>query len=173
MFGDQVTTDGHTSYPRARRETMGSDILHRKNTYLNTGLEQDHRGIRTPFLSHVRMQERLKPPHASVVTRDELRNYFRPRRTMGEPASLSEQRQAFRQRLDLCKHSYKQPHRETGGEVNTRDLLRKLHAFDQGMCGSGDDVAFTFLAVFHRQDVAARDIIDMRPRKGCFRGQNG
>jgi hypothetical protein len=34
---------------------------------------------------------------------DELRNYFRSRRTMGEPISLSEQRRAFFQRLASLK----------------------------------------------------------------------
>jgi transposase-like protein len=43
---DQVTTDGHTSYPRAIRETMSSNVQHRTNTYLNNRLEQDHRGIK-------------------------------------------------------------------------------------------------------------------------------
>lgn len=43
---DQVTTDGHTSYPRALRETMSSNVEHRTNKYLNHRLEQDHRGIK-------------------------------------------------------------------------------------------------------------------------------
>jgi putative transposase len=34
---------------------------------------------------------------------DELRNYFRPRRTMGERVSLAEQRRAFLQRLVILK----------------------------------------------------------------------
>ena len=46
---DQVTTDGHTSYPRAIRETLGSSTLHRMNTYLNKRLEQDHRGIQQRY----------------------------------------------------------------------------------------------------------------------------
>jgi putative transposase len=46
---DQVTTDGHTSYPRAIHEIMGSDILHRKNKYLNNRLGQDHRGIKQRY----------------------------------------------------------------------------------------------------------------------------
>jgi putative transposase len=46
---DQVTTDGHTSYPRAIRETMGSDVQHRTSTYLNNRLEQDHRGIKQRY----------------------------------------------------------------------------------------------------------------------------
>ena len=49
VFGhapDSVTTDGHASYPRAVRETMGGHIQHRTNTYLNNRLEQDHRGVK-------------------------------------------------------------------------------------------------------------------------------
>src|SRR5258708_3600668 len=40
------TTDGHRSYPRAIRETMGKNVQHRTNKYLNNRLEQDHRGIK-------------------------------------------------------------------------------------------------------------------------------
>ncbi|GHO70496.1 hypothetical protein KSC_093880 [Ktedonobacter sp. SOSP1-52] len=96
---DQVTTDGHASYPRAIRETMGCEVIHRTNTYLNNRLEQDHRGIK---------QQRYYPmcgfgSFTSAVrfccAFDELRNYLRPRRTMGEVVSLLEQRQAFLQRL--------------------------------------------------------------------------
>jgi transposase-like protein len=46
---DLVTTDGHTSYPRAIRETIGSDVQHRTSTYLNNRLEQDHRGIKQRY----------------------------------------------------------------------------------------------------------------------------
>jgi transposase-like protein len=46
---EQVTTDGHRSYCRATRETMGSEVAHRTNTSLNTRLEQDHRGIKQRY----------------------------------------------------------------------------------------------------------------------------
>jgi len=46
---DQVTIDGHSSYPRAIRETMGSYGQHRTSTYLNNRLEQDHRGIKQRY----------------------------------------------------------------------------------------------------------------------------
>jgi Glycosyl transferases group 1/DDE domain len=49
MFGDQITTDGHISYPRAIRETMGNSVEHRTNKYLNHRLEQDHRGIKQRY----------------------------------------------------------------------------------------------------------------------------
>ena len=99
---EQVTTDGHTSYPRAVRETLGDGVLHRTNKYLNNRLEQDHRGVK----------QRYYPMHGfgnfDSAARfcsafDELRNYLRPLSTMGEPVSLSEQRRAFLDRLTALK----------------------------------------------------------------------
>src|SRR4029450_12146077 len=45
----RVTTDGHPAYPRAIRETLGQKVLHRYNLYLNSRLEQDHRGIKQRY----------------------------------------------------------------------------------------------------------------------------
>ena len=41
-----VTTDGHDSYPRAIRETLGEEVRHRCRRYLNNCIEQDHRGVK-------------------------------------------------------------------------------------------------------------------------------
>jgi transposase-like protein len=95
---EQVTTDGHTFYPRAIRETMGNGILHRKQKYLNNGLEQDHRGIKQRYYP-MRGFGTFKTAARFCRAFDELRNYLRPCRTMGEQVSLSEQRQAFLQQL--------------------------------------------------------------------------
>src|SRR5215831_7206010 len=46
---ERVTTDGHSAYPRAIRETLGKKVLHRCNPYLNSLLEQDHRGIKQRY----------------------------------------------------------------------------------------------------------------------------
>jgi putative transposase len=46
MMPDRVTTDGHGSYPRAIRSTLGRRVVHRTSAYKNNGLEQDHRGIK-------------------------------------------------------------------------------------------------------------------------------
>ena len=43
---EQVTTDGHRCSPRAVRETMGNEVVHQTNRYLNNRLKQDHRGIK-------------------------------------------------------------------------------------------------------------------------------
>ena len=99
---EQITTDGHTSYPRAIREIMGNDVQHRTNKYLNNRLEQDHRGIK----------QRYYPIHGFgnfgsaarfCCAFDELRNYLRPRSIMGERVSLSEQRRDFLDRLIALK----------------------------------------------------------------------
>lgn len=95
---DQVTTDGHTSYPRAIRETMGNNVQHRTNKYLNNRLEQDHRGIKQRYYP-MRGFGTAEAAARFCCAFDELRNYFRPRRTMGEVVSLLQQRQAFLPRL--------------------------------------------------------------------------
>ncbi len=41
-----VTTDEHRSYPCAVRETLGNEVVHRTNVYLNNQIEQDHRRIK-------------------------------------------------------------------------------------------------------------------------------
>lgn len=46
---ERVTTDGHTSYLRAVRETLGDQVQHRTNNYLNNRLEQDHRGVKQRY----------------------------------------------------------------------------------------------------------------------------
>jgi putative transposase len=46
---DRVTTDKEVSYPRAIREELGEDVLHRTNQYLNNLIEQDHRGIKQRY----------------------------------------------------------------------------------------------------------------------------
>jgi len=43
---EKVTTDGHDSYPRAVRETLGPDAHHGASRSMNNRIEQDHRGIK-------------------------------------------------------------------------------------------------------------------------------
>ena len=101
---ERVITNGHTSSPRAVRETLGKHVQHWTNKYLNNRLEQDHRGIK----------QRYSPMHGFgnvdsaarfCCAFDELRNYLHPHNTMRKPASPSEQRQAFLDRLMALKVS--------------------------------------------------------------------
>jgi len=95
---DQVTTDGHRSYPRAICETMGSNVLHRTNKYLNNQLEQDHRGIKQRYYP-MRGFGNFVSAARFCRAFDELRYYFRPRSTMGETVSLAYQRWIFCERF--------------------------------------------------------------------------
>ncbi len=95
---ERVTTDGHDSSPRAMRETLGNEVIHRCNHSLTTRMEQDHRGIKQrsyPMRGFGNVESAARFCRAF----DELRNSFRPRHTMGETVSLARQRQMFCERL--------------------------------------------------------------------------
>src|SRR3954454_25058380 len=90
----QVTTDGHDSYPRAIREVLGTEVEHRNNAYLNRRIEQDHRGIKQrydPMLGFGAF------PSAQRFCRafEEVRQYFRPRRKRKQFVSLAHGRRQF------------------------------------------------------------------------------
>ena len=73
---DRVTTDGHGSYPRAIRSTLGRRVEHRTGDYLNNRLEQYHRGIK----GHIRRMRGFKSfGSAAPFCRgyDDLRNFCR------------------------------------------------------------------------------------------------
>jgi putative transposase len=95
---ESVTTDGHRSYPRAVRETLGNEVVHRTNVYLNNRREQDHRGIKQRYYP---MRGFGTFVSAARISRafDELQDSFRLRRSREEIVSLSKQRQMFCQSL--------------------------------------------------------------------------
>jgi putative transposase len=99
---ERVTTDGHDSYPRAIRETLGSEVLHRTNRYLNNRLEQDHRGIKQRYYP---MRGFGSVASAARFCRafDEVRQFFRIRTTMKQKVSLAHQREVFRHQLEALK----------------------------------------------------------------------
>jgi len=43
---EKVTMDGHDAYPRAIRETLGPEVVHRCSRSMNNRIEQDHRSIK-------------------------------------------------------------------------------------------------------------------------------
>ena len=78
MTPDRVTTDGHGSYPRAIRSTLGRHVEHRTSAYKNNRLEQDHRGVK----GRIRCMRGFKEfGAADRLCRgyDELRAFLRPR----------------------------------------------------------------------------------------------
>lgn len=98
---ERVTTDGHDAYPRAIRETLGCEVTHRYNPYLNNRIEQDHRGIKQRYYP---MRGFGSTAAAGRFCRgfEEQRQYFRVRTTMRQRVpSLSAQRRAFCARWDV------------------------------------------------------------------------
>ena len=94
---DRVTTDGHDSYPRAIRTTLGEGVKHRTSRYLNNRLEQDHRGIKGRYQP---MRGFKCPRSADRFCRgyDELRNLLRPRSRPHQHISANNRRLHFLRR---------------------------------------------------------------------------
>jgi putative transposase len=91
---ERVTTDGHTSYPRAIRESLGEEVEHRCNQYLNNRLEQDHRGIKQRYYPW-RGFGSFDAAARFCRAFDEVRQFERYRRTRAGTGSLAERRQQF------------------------------------------------------------------------------
>ena len=77
---EQVTTDGHNSYPRAIAEVLGEKVKHRCSRYKNNRIEQDHRGIKQRYYPMLGFKS-FRSAKRFCPCFDELRNYFRPRRS--------------------------------------------------------------------------------------------
>jgi len=90
----QVTTDGHTPYPRAIAETLGKRVAHRIISCLGNPIEQDHRGIKQRYYPTLGFKA-LVTAAAFCRVYDEVRNYFRPRQKMGQSVSLGRRRELF------------------------------------------------------------------------------
>src|SRR3954452_13851748 len=87
----RVTTDGHGSYPRAIRSTLGRHVAHRSSAYKNNRLEQDHRGVK----GRTRCMRGFKD--FGVADRfcrgyDELRAFLRPRTRHNQPVPANRRR---------------------------------------------------------------------------------
>src|SRR5919206_833237 len=91
---EQVTTDGHGSYPRAIAEVLGKEVKHRCSRYKNNRIEQDHRGIKQRYYPMLGLKS-FRSAKRFCHSFDELRNYFRPRRSPNELVSLAKRRQQF------------------------------------------------------------------------------
>jgi len=101
----QVTTDGHDSYPRAVREVLGPDVEHRDNAYLNRRIEQDHRGIKQRYYPTLGFGA-FSSAQRFCAAFDEVRQYFRPRRRRKQFVSLARQRRLFVTRVQVLQASF-------------------------------------------------------------------
>jgi putative transposase len=96
----RVTTDGHGSYPKAIRTTLGRTVWHRTSADLNNRLEQDHRGIK----GRIRCMRGFKSdPSAARFCREhgELRDLLRCRRRHNQPVCAATRRSRFTKAAQL------------------------------------------------------------------------
>ncbi len=94
---EKVTTDGHDSYPRAVRETLGPNVCHGASRSMNNRIEQDHRGIKQRSYP-LRGFGSFDSAARFSTAHDELRDHFRPRTRFNEAVSLADQRRLFQER---------------------------------------------------------------------------
>jgi hypothetical protein len=80
---EKVTTDGLAAYPRAIRETLGTDMVHRCRRYMNNRLEQDHRGIKQRYVP-LRGFGSFAAAARCCAAHDELRDHLRSRHRMNQ-----------------------------------------------------------------------------------------
>jgi len=76
---DRVTTDGHDSYPRAIRTSLGEAVKHRTSRYLNNRAENSHR----PTRRRERQMQRFKSPEQAqdfLSAHAFIHGHFHPRR---------------------------------------------------------------------------------------------
>ena len=90
----QVTSDGHDSYPRAIREVLGHNVEHRCSAFLNRRIEQDHRGVKQPYYAMLGFGA-FHSAQRFCRAFEEMRQYFRPRRKRKQFVSLARHRRQF------------------------------------------------------------------------------
>ncbi len=93
----QVTTDGHDAYPRAIRETLGGDVIHRTSRYKNNWIEQDHRGVKQRYYP-MRGFGAFASAARFCTGFEEQRQYFRAQARSDEPVALAARRRRFQER---------------------------------------------------------------------------
>src|SRR3982751_1541160 len=101
----QVTTDGHDSYPRAIREVLGKEVEHRNNAYLNRRIEQDHRGIKQRYYPMLGFGA-FSSARRFCGAFEEVRQYFRPRRKRKQFVSLARGRRQFIQKMRVLESAF-------------------------------------------------------------------
>jgi putative transposase len=102
---EQVTTDGHNSYPRAIAEVLGKKVKHRCSRYKNNRIEQDHRGIKQRYYPMLGFKS-LRSAKRFCRSFDELRHYFRPRQSPHQFVPAAQQQQQFKRKLAVLQTTF-------------------------------------------------------------------
>lgn len=88
---ERMITDGHTPYPRAITEVLGSEVVHVRVSCCVNPIEQDHRGLKQRYSPMLGFKTFETAQHFCRVF-EEVRQYLRPRRRMSQFVSLAQRR---------------------------------------------------------------------------------
>jgi putative transposase len=102
---EQVTTDGHNSYPRAIAEVLGKKVKHRCSRYKNNRIEQDHRGLKQRYYPMLGFKS-FRSAQRFCCSFDELRNYFRPRQRCNQAVPAAGKKEQFRTKVDALQSAF-------------------------------------------------------------------
>jgi len=102
---EQVTTDGHNSYPRAIAEVLGRPVKHRCSRYKNHRIEPDHRGLKQRYYPMLGFKS-FRSAQRFCRSFDELRNYFRPRQRCHQVVPAARRKEQFRTKVDTLQSAF-------------------------------------------------------------------
>jgi len=91
---EEVLTDGHAAYPRAIAEVLGKPVKHRTVKSVHNPIEQSHRGIKQRYYPTLGLGE-LGAAQRFCEVVEEVKQFLRVRKRMGEFVSLPEKQSDF------------------------------------------------------------------------------
>lgn len=95
----RVVTDGHTSYPRAIAQELGTEVEHQVRSCLGNPIEQSHRGVKQRYYLILGFGA-IESAKRFCQAFDEVKQFLRPRTRMAELVSLSELIERFLARVN-------------------------------------------------------------------------
>jgi transposase-like protein len=102
---EKITTDGHSSYPKAIRKVFRCKVEYRTSKFLNNYIEQDHRGIKQRYYP-MRGFKNFEAASRFCEAFEEQRDYFRTRTYRDEVVPLLRQRTLFKTRFEYLKKEF-------------------------------------------------------------------
>lgn len=102
---EKITTDGHDSYPKAIRKTLGLNVEHRTNKYLNNLVEQSHRKIKQRYYP-MKNFKNFEAASRFTSAFEEVNDLFRFQTYKNEKVPLQRQRTLFKLRFADIKREF-------------------------------------------------------------------
>ncbi len=102
---EKLTTEGHNSYPKAIRKTLGPNVEHRTNKYLNNLVEQSPRKIKQRYYP-MKNFKNFEAASRFTSAFEEVNELFRYQTYKNEKVPLLRQRRLFKVRFEDIKRAF-------------------------------------------------------------------